>query len=262
LKTEFEEKSKRREEVKTAVREMGKIHHPIDLKTGALQTADGIEGRFTEQFKIIYECAEEANLSKPSINRIEKAQRAFSAIVDYMKYFFIMYAAFVDSLRLSISQEKFFNEVVFPLSYLKIIWGRLPRKVREVHKQLLQSLEVKAGDAPWPEEIKQALMRRGREMAETFQRSSSCVEGRNGMLSLNYHRFHRLNERSLKVLTIVYNFDVRRSDGSTAAERFFEAKHENLFDSLVANVRIPGRPQKQYHDMEKRLLGREKRRAA
>lgn len=262
LKTEFEEKSKRREEVKTAIREMGKIHHPIDLKTGALQTADGIKGRFTEQFKIIYECAEEANLSKPSINRIEKAQRAFSGIVDYMKYFFIVYAAFVDNLWLSISQEKFFNEVVFPLSYLKMIWVRLPRKVREVHKQLLQSLEVKARDAPWPEEIKQALMKRGREMAETFQRSSSCVEGRNGMLSLNYHRFHRLNERSLKVLTIVHNFDVRRSDGSTAAERFFEAKHENLFDSLVANVRIPGRPQKQYHDMEKRLLGREKRRAA
>ena len=99
-------------------------------------------------------------------------------------------------------------------------------------------------------------------MAEIFQRSSSCVEGRNGVLSLNYHRFHRLNERALKALTIVHNFDTRRKDGTTAAERFFGIKHENLFDSLVADVRIPGKPKQQHHDEKKRLLGWEKRRAA
>ena len=105
-------------------------------------------------------------------------------------------------------------------------------------------------------------MRKGKEMAEMFQRSSSCVEGRNGMISLNYHRFHRLNERSLKVLTIIHNFDARRSDGSTAAERFFETKHENLFESLVANVRIPKKPQRQHHDKNRRQLTWQKRRIA
>lgn len=262
LKAEFEQKAKRREKVKMAVREMGEIHHPIDLKTGALQTAVSMEGRFNEQFQIIHECATEANLSEPSIDRIEKAQRAFDAIVCYMKYFFVIYAAFVEGLRLGIEQESFFNEVIFPLSYLKMIWRRLPKKAKEKHKQLLQNLEARIRDAPWPEELKFEWMNKGREMAEIFQRSSSCVEGRNGVLSLNYHRFHRLNERSLKVLTIMHNFDTRRSDGTTAAERFFEAKHENLFESLVTNVRIPGRPQKQYHDIQKRLAGREKRLAA
>ena len=143
-----------------------------------------------------------------------------------------------------------------------MIWRRVSKKDKEQHKMLMQDLEVRMRDGPWSEEIKQELMKKGREMAETFQRSSSCVEGRNGMLSLNYHRFHRLNARSLQVLTIVHNFDARRSDGTTAAERFFEAKHENLFESLVANVRIPGKPQRQHHDMHKRLLGREKRRVA
>lgn len=260
LKVEFEQKAKRREKVKTAVREMGKIHHPIDLKNGTLQTANGIEGRFNEQFQIIHECAEEANLSESCINRLQKAQRAFGAIVLYVRYFFTVYAAFVEGLRLSIGQEKFFNEIIFPLNYLKMIWRRLPKKDKEQYKMLMEDLEARVRDGPWPEELKQELMKKGREMAETFQRSSSCVEGRNGMLSLNYHRFHRLNGRTLQVLTIVHNFDVRRSDGTTAAERFFEAKHENLFDSLVANVRIPGKPQQQYHDMQKRLLGREKRR--
>lgn len=262
LKIKLEQRTKRREEVKAAVREMGKIHHPINLKTGLLQTAEGIESRFNEQFKIIHDHAEVANLSEPSIARIEKAQRAFDAIVHYMKYFFIVYAAFINGLRFSVEQAKFFNEVIFPLAYLQMIWRRLPKKVKEENRQLLQSLEARIRDARWPEELKQEIMKKGREMAEKFQRSSSCVEGRNGMLALNYHRFHRLNERTLKVLTIVHNFDVRRSDGTTAAERFFETKHEALFDSLVANVRIPGRPQHQHHDTSKRLLGREKRRAA
>jgi len=262
LKVEFAKKAKRRDKVKTAVKEMSKIHHPIDLKNGALQSAEKMKGRFDEQFEIIHDCAEDADLSESSVDRIEKSQRAFDAIICYMKYFFTIYTAFVEGLRLCIEQEKFFNEVIFPLSYLKMIWGRLPRKTKEENKQLLQNLEARIRDAPWSGEIKKELMKKGKEMAEIFQRSSSCVEGRNGVLSLNYHRFHRLNIRSLKVLTIVHNFDARRSDGSTAAERFFESKHENLFESLVANVRIPGRPQQQKHDEHKRLIGWEKRRAA
>ena len=180
---------------------------------------------------------------------MKRQKRAFGAIVIYLRYFFVVYAAFVEGLRLNIEQKKFFNEVVFPLNYLKMIWRRLPKKDKEQHKTLMQDLEVRMRDGPWPEELKQELMKKGREMAETFQRSSSCLEGRNGMLSLNYHRFHRLNARSLQVLTIVHNFDVRRSDGTTAAERFFEAKHENLFESLVANVRIPGKPQCQHVEL-------------
>jgi Family of unknown function (DUF6399) len=262
LKPEFEKRKKRREEVKSAIREMGKIHHPIDLKNGQLQTAEGIEKRFNEQFKIVDDCAKEAGLSERCGDRIDKAQRAFDAIVCYMKYFFTVYAVFVEGLRLSKDEEEFFTEVIFPLSYLKVIWRRLPRKSKEENKQLLQRLEARARDAPCPEDLKEELMKKGREMAEVFQRSSSCVEGRNGVLSLNYHRFHRLNERALKALTIVHNFDTRRKDGTTAAERFFGVKHDNLFDSLVVNVRIPGKPKQQYHDPEKRQLGWEKRRAA
>jgi Family of unknown function (DUF6399) len=259
---EFEEKKRRRESVKAAVKEMGKIHHPIDIKTGKLQTAEEIENGFNKQFEIIQECAENAKLSESSIGRIEKAKRAFDAIVCYVKYFFIVYAAFIEELGLGIEQGKFFNNIIFPLCYLKMIWRRIPRESRIEIKRLMMDLEAKIREGPWPEEVKDEWMIRGKELAEIFQRSSSCVEGRNSVISLNHHRFHRLNARSLKVLTIIHNFDVRRSDGTTAAERFFGAKHENLFEALVANVRIPGKPKQQYHDMQKRQSGWEKRRVA
>ena len=43
-------------------------------------------------------------------------------------------------------------------------------------------------------------------------------------------RQHRLNERKLKELMTVHNYHTRRTDGTTAAERFLKAAHENLFE--------------------------------
>lgn len=258
----FEERRERRRKVQAAKRELGKIHHPIDLATGKLQTANEIENKFDTQLKVIERSVKEAELSKSCEKRLGKARRAFEAIIGYVTFFFIAYGAFIRDLKLEQEQEQFFNEVIFPLSYLKMIWRRLKRKDKEELKPLREGLENRLREGPYPEELRKHWLEAGQECAEMFQRSSSCVEGRNGLLSLYHHRFHRLNIRSLKALTIVHNFHTKRSDTTTAAERFFGNKHEDLFESLVVNVRIPGRPQKQHHDAQKRLIGWKKRRIA
>jgi hypothetical protein len=255
-------RQERRKKVKDAKKQLGRIHHPIDISTGQLQTATAMKEKFDAQLKIIDEAAKEACLSASCLKRLEKAKRAFDAIVDYVKIFFIVYKAFVEGLRLNTEQERYFNEIVFPLSYLQMIWRRLPKKEREGLKSLRENLEIKLSVPPWPEEIKEEWMKKGRECAEKFQRSSSCVEGRNGELSLYHHRFHRMSIRSLKALTVVHNFHRKRLDKTTAAQRFFGSAHENLFEFLVTNVRIPGWPQQQHHDLNKRLLGWKKRLAA
>jgi len=80
------------------------------------------------------------------------------------------------------------------------------------------------------------------ECADLFQRSSSCVEGRNGQLSLHHHGRHRLSDRKLAALTAVHNFPIRRADGTTAAERFFGRAPEPLFEQVLARVPLPPRP--------------------
>ena len=47
--------------------------------------------------------------------------------------------------------------------------------------------------------------------------------------------------------SVLHNFGARRKDGdeSTGAEPFFGAKHDNLFEYFVNNVKIPGKPQAQ-----------------
>jgi Family of unknown function (DUF6399) len=251
----LEKRRERSQKVREAKKKLGKIHHPINMSTGKLQTAEEMKVKFDEQLKIIENVTQEACLSQPCLKRIEKAKRAFGGIVEYLKYFFIVYAAFMMELRLSGKQEEYFNEVIFPLCYLRMIWKRLSKKDREEYTKLREDLEAKLNCPPCSEKLKNELMRTGRECAELFQRSSSCVEGRNGMLSLYYHRFHRLNERSIKALTTVHNFHTSRSDGTTAAERFFGSKHENLFESMLVNIRIPGSPKRQYHDPVRRQNG-------
>jgi hypothetical protein len=262
FKERYEEKRKRREEVQEAKKELGKIYHPIDLATGKIQSAIVVIKKIAKQFEVIKSRAKAAGLSGSSIDRINKAYRAFVLMGSYLRSFFVFFIAFVMSMKLTLEERRFFKDIVFPLAYIEMIWKRLPKKEKERLWTVLQELQKKFKNASMNEECKEALMRRGKEAAEHFQRSSSCVEGRTGNLSLNYHKFHRLSARSLKVLSIVQNFDSQRSDGTTAAERFFKAKHKNLFASLVENVRIPGRAQRQHHDLKKRLEGREKRHIA
>ena len=74
---------------------------------------------------------------------------------------------------------------------------------------------------------------KAQQCADLFQRSSSCVEGRNGQLSLSHHALHQLTARKLHALTVLHNYAVQRKDGSTAAERFYGAAPRELFCWLL-----------------------------
>ena len=55
----------------------------------------------------------------------------------------------------------------------------------------------------------------GRGCGDPFQCSGSCVEGRNGHLSLYHHGCHALSDRKLATLTAIHNFHIRRPDDTT-----------------------------------------------
>ena len=82
------------------------------------------------------------------------------------------------------------------------------------------------------------------QCAQLFQRSDSCVEGRNSHLDLFHHGHHRLGDRQLKAKTVVHNYLKRRPDGSTAAERFFGEKPHDLFEWLLERLEPPPWPSK------------------
>ncbi len=249
----YEARKERRKNVGVAKKELGRAHHPINLQTGKLQTSEGAKEAFNKQLTIIEECAQEADLSSSCMKRLAKARRAFNGISEYLAYFLVFFAAYMRGLKLTPEQELFFKDVAFPLSYLNMIWRRLSKKDREELHPLRERLKNEFEYGRYSEKEKAEWMVKGRECAERFQRSTSCVEGRNGVLSLYHHRFCRLNQRSCQALTAIHNFHLKRQDGRTAATRFFGNDHENLFESLVMNVCIPGTPKKKIHGSSKRL---------
>ena len=70
-------------------------------------------------------------------------------------------------------------------------------------------------------------------MSSKYQRTSSAVEGRNGYLSKLHHAGRGLSPQSLKVLTIIHNFDLKRANGTTAAQRLFDHRFPDLFEWIV-----------------------------
>jgi hypothetical protein len=92
-----------------------------------------------------------------------------------------------------------------------------------------------------------------------FQRASSAVEGRNGYLSQLYHNGRGFTESRLKALTTTHNFDLKRRDGTTAAQRLFNREFPDLFDWIVDNmdalpvVRKP-RKQKNFNPLNLQLV--------
>jgi len=82
------------------------------------------------------------------------------------------------------------------------------------------------------------------ECVQIFQRSSSCVEGRNAQLSLRHHGLHRLSDRCLKAQTVIHNFYITNKQGETPAARFFEAEHNDLFEWLLDKMDYSARPRK------------------
>jgi uncharacterized protein DUF6399 len=84
---------------------------------------------------------------------------------------------------------------------------------------------------------------KAKTLAEVFQRSSSNVEGRNGYLALRNHQLRGLDHpRKRTCLTAIHNFFLTRTDGTTAAERFFGQKPRSMFAAILAAVEIPPAP--------------------
>lgn len=236
------ERKRRREEVSEAKRALGECYHPINLTTGALQSVEEIEANLTTHVGIVEQRCLEAELSESSLKRLQKVRGMIGSMVTYLRFFFMILQRALDALGMGEGELAVFREVLIPVAYIEGIIKKHPVGKRAKLVNLLEELKRRARAGPWAEETLEIRMAQAREMAAMFQRSSSCVEGRNGVLALKHHSFHVITERTLKALTVIHNYHVRRDDGSTAAERFFGMKHENLFGYLLNHVPMLGRP--------------------
>jgi hypothetical protein len=81
-------------------------------------------------------------------------------------------------------------------------------------------------------------------LASHFVRVSSSVEEHNGFLSLRYHHRRALPPALLMALMVIHNDVLQRAEGTTAAERCFAARYDDLFEYLITVIDPRPRPRR------------------
>jgi hypothetical protein len=240
----------RQTQAQEAVLGISHSYHPFDLKTGAAQEPEAVAQALETHFNTLETVAVEAQLPERSFKNICKAKRLTTKMVATIAFFFLTIRAKVDALCLTPDQEQAMHQRLIPAIYLRLAADKAAsaQQRKELHQSSQALLDrVNATDSPLAflkESEKQLIESVATECAQLFQRSSSCIEGRNGQLALRHHGLHRISHRKLSALTVVHNFYITRPDDSTAAQRFFQRSHRNLFDYLLTQVDLPGRPAK------------------
>jgi hypothetical protein len=154
-----------------------------------------------------------------------------------------------ESLGLTQAEQDWTLHSLLPTEY----WYQQAEKTQNPELKKVYRAAYEKAHAAWREhELTQAMTEEETErcrvwaqwMSAKFQRTSSAIEGRNGCLSLMHHHGRGLSARRLKTLTVLHNFDTRRGDGTTPAERLFETKFPDLFEWLLGEIGPLPQPRK------------------
>jgi hypothetical protein len=236
----------RQEKAVHEVRGVADDYHPFDRHTGQPVSAHEVGKRLNAHVDRLTEVVAEAGLGAKAHEAVTKARTWLTTLMGCVAWFWGLANARVEELDLSAEQERAVKEKLLAGHYWAMAAGRArTAEERRRLQELAETLKKEAWQAggalvALSEEERKEVEEVARQSAGLFQRSSSCVEGRNGRLSLQQHGHSRVSERRLQALTVIHNYQVKRGDGTTAAERFFGQKHKDVFSWLLE--RMPDLP--------------------
>lgn len=236
----------RQEQALAAVRGLSDDYHPFDSQTGMPVSAAQLEGRLEQRLQALESVTQQAELGGKAQEALGKGRRWLAVLVAALGWFWAVARTKLEGLDLTEEAERAVSEKVFPGLY----WTQAARRARTADQRRQQQelgtrllAEAWAADGVLGQlsaEERGEVERVSQEVVGLFQRSSSCVEGRNGRLALWHHGQTRLSAARLKALTTIHNYASERADGMTPAERFFGQKPRDVFAWLLE--RLPNLP--------------------
>jgi Family of unknown function (DUF6399) len=240
------EGQQRHEQACAAVRGLADDAHPFDAQTGQGLEPEAVRQRLQRRLEQVRQVAQQAGLDGPAADGLKKGQVWLTALVGLVAWFWGLARRRVETLGLPEAAEQAVYTSLLPGLY----WQQQARRGRDAEQRrqrrqlaerlLRQAWRPGGALAALPAEQREAVARQARQVAGLFVRSSSCVEGRNGRLSLQQHGHGALSAARLQAQTALHNYFSERGDGTTAAERFFGHKPRDLFSWLLE--RLPDLP--------------------
>jgi hypothetical protein len=240
LAEQLDEAREHQQRVTAALCGMSEADRPYDERTGEIRRGEIVEAELNEMLDEIEAVADEAALSEGAYKGLGKARRAIEAMGHSIESYHRRIELNLKTLQVPEEIAEAMRTQVLPALYLQKIAGQSrdaeTKTRREQRARELVTPLQEQEDSPM-RRLSQAgveyLLEQGRQWVELFERSSSRVEGYNGHLELHHHSHRGLSKRLLAALPVVRNFWVRREDGRTAAEKFFEQKPRDLFEWLL-----------------------------
>jgi len=235
------------EDMRTNTRGLGEDYHFLDPVSGERLSPGIVTKKLQARIDTIRQLAEQEGLSESSLARIDKAERVLPKISVSLNFVSTYVRQEIDKLGLPLSLARAIHTKLLPAAYLERLAAKENKaerlRIETKAQELKASLYAPGGDMMlMTAEQRDAVEARVQQLAQVFQRSSSCVEGRNGVLSFRHHELHNIGERKRLVLTALHNYFITRTDGTTAAERFFESKPSDLFQAVLVATKIPAKP--------------------
>ena len=256
----LEEASSHKEKAIEQVRGIGDDYHPFDRHTGEPVTAQEVGVRLGGHLDRLDEVARLAGLGQRATEAISKCRSWMGVLVGCVGWFWELAQERLVELELSQEQEQAARQKLLPGYY----WEAAARRARSPEERgRLTEMAARLVEQAWAEggalselseEERGRVQQTARETAGLFSRSSSCVEGRNGRLSLQHHGHSRVSQRRLVALTVIHNYLAERSDGTTAAQRFFNQKPADVFSWLLERLPDLPRPAKRRRETDARGL--------
>ena len=232
----------RQEQLREHLRGFSDADHPFDLETGQAQSAEAVQRRLQGRLQALRQLAQQARLGAKAGQAIAGVEAMLADVAGVVALFWLRVRAVGHDLPEAV--RAVWESRLLASAYLRRVAGQLRGAARRAQGRALAERSL-AGVGP-PAGVSPQQWQRAQQLTQEcagwFVRSSSCVEGRNGQLELRHHSLHRLRERKLKVLTVLHNYWLQRGDGTTAAERFFGAKPQDLFAWLLERLPLPARP--------------------
>jgi len=223
-----------------ALEHISQIIHPFTLDSQQWQTQRNLLTHLAPPLQRLWELAQADNTQKAqkAIDTFEKQIASFAQGIDAWREWVTLA---LEAQTQDVALHSWVLSVLLPWVY----WTQQADKTRQpALKQRYQQAASTAFDRLFEQPAtlqlddtqRQRWVHWCQEFCAKYQRTSSAVEGRNGYLSKLHHARRGFSEQSLQVLTIIHNFDLKRPDGSTAAQRLFGHNFPDVFEWMLEQV--------------------------
>lgn len=222
--------------------------HAFSLVDNTPQTSAQVESQLAEQVQHFEQIAEDQAVSDKR-DAVGKFKRQIKDVASSVDAWWLWTHESLTEFKLATQVKDWLLAVLLPVIYwdqqvhktqnptMKKLYDAAWRKAQAVYETHPVTLTMSKQEVDhwrsWAEWI-----------SAHFHRASSAVEGRNGCLSQCYRNGRGLTTDRLSALTTIHNYDTRREDGSTPAERLFKAPCPDLFEWLIGQIDAVPLPRK------------------